>query len=261
MLPATLGRWRKEGGTCSGMKPKQLKYPFPWEERRVLLQGGILYVPDYMQDYRMFSFPDWQDVFGNSNPIHIEYCSGNGTWIAERAQENPTQNWVAVEMKFDRVRKIWSKVQNLQLSNLFIVCGEALTATRYFFSSASVDEVYINFPDPWPKKKHAKNRLLKGSFIEELWRIFHDDGRLTLVTDDVPYSEQVIAEVLEHGGFKSDYPQPYYVDVPDCYGDSYFDSLWRELGRKIRYHQFRKKEAFCLKSSTSTIKTLETMFS
>ena len=142
------------------MKPKQLKPPCSWEDRRVILDDGILFVPDYFDAYDSFTFPGWDspEVFGTQRPVHVEFCSGNGTWIAEKAQQHPDVNWVAIEIRFDRVRKIWSKKKNLGLDNLFVVCGEGLRSSHHYFPEGSVDTVYVNFPDPWPKKRHAKHR-------------------------------------------------------------------------------------------------------
>jgi len=149
------------------MKPKDLKYPFPWEDRGVIVQDRVWYVPEYYDDYERFTFPGWAhpDLFGNNNPINLEYCSGNGTWIANKAIAEPHLNWVAIEKKFARVQKIWSKISNLGLNNLLVIHGEGYNVTSCYLPDASIREIYINFPDPWPKNRHAKNRLIKGPFV------------------------------------------------------------------------------------------------
>ena len=153
------------------MKPKDLKSPFSFEERTPLLKDGVLYVPEYYDNHSAFGHLDWKVIFGNTNPVSIEFCSGNGEWIIQKAQDNPDTNWVAVELQFERVRKIYSKRHNLGINNLLIVCGEALTFARHYVADASVEQAYINFPDPWPKKRHAKHRLIKPPFPKELARI------------------------------------------------------------------------------------------
>jgi len=225
------------------MKPEDLKSPFRWEQRRVLFQDRVLYVPDYYDRYDEFSFPGWDDpaFFGNHNPVNVEYCSGNGAWVAGKAAENPAINWVAVEQQFVRARKIWSKIKNHNLNNLIVICGEAATATSHYFTSESINEVYINFPDPWPKQRHAKNRLIRPSFIQDVWRILQKGKRWTFVTDDPDYSELLLEEMGSCAGFSSCYPAPHYVTDYPGYGTSYFDQLWREKGKLIRYHQFQKQ--------------------
>jgi len=218
------------------MKPKGLKFPYQWEERRPELIDKVLFVPDYYDRHREWSFPGWKAIFGNDHPVLIEYCAGNGTWIAEKARSSPYNNWVAVEWRFERVRKIWSKMKNYNLSNLMIVCGEAQTFTREYLPSQSVFQAYVNFPDPWPKDKHAKNRLFQEPFVSELVRVVH--GNITVVTDDSTYADQITAEMLK--SWRSSFPNPYYItDWPD-YGTSYFDTLWRDKGKMIRYFQFEQ---------------------
>lgn len=222
------------------MKPEDLKSPFKWDERRLLYEDRVLYVPDYYEQFDRFEFPGWQPLFGNEGPIKVEYCSGNGAWVSNRALADPAANWIAIEKKFVRVRKIWSKIKNLNLPNLIAVCGEGRRVTSHFLPHESVDEVYINFPDPWPKKRHFKHRIIQPPFIVELCRILKVGGTVNLVTDDPDYSTWMIAVMNGHTGFKSEYPAPFYITERPDYGTSWFDELWREKGRKIHYHQFRK---------------------
>ncbi len=224
------------------MRPKHLKSPFKWADRCVTLYDRVLFVPAYCADDQAFVFPGWEHetVFGNSNPVVVEYCAGNGAWIAEKARANPHLNWVAVEIRFDRVQKIWAKIKNFTLPNLLAICGEGHFATRQYFPTGSVKDTYINFPDPWPKNRHAKHRLVQPAFLEQVHRILQPQGALILATDDPTYSGQFIEEMLGQTNFATAYPAPYYTtDWPD-YGSSFFDALWREKGREIRYHRFQK---------------------
>ena len=225
------------------MKPKNLKSPFSWDERKVLLKDKVLFVPDYYQDYQGFTFPDWADdeVFGNEKPICIEYCSGNGRWIAEKAQKMPDYNWVAIEKRFDRTRKIWSKIKNHNLDNLFVMSGMGQIITKYYISDNSVDMVFVNFPDPWPKAKHAKHRIIQENFISDIARILKPKGSITLVTDDDTYRDQIIDTLNGNSDFMSEYPDPFFKYVDENYGDSYFRDLWERLGRNINYMKFIKK--------------------
>ena len=222
------------------MKPEDLKPPFTWDERRVHYEDKILYVPEYYDKLDAFKFPGWEALFESIKPIKIEYCSGNGAWVADRAELFPDANWIAIEKDFKRVRKIWSKIQNRSISNLIAVCGEGRKVSHHFFPHTSVDEVFVNFPDPWPKKRHVKHRIIQPPFIAELYRILKESGKINLVTDDPDYSSWMIAVMQGHTGFKSLHGAPYYLNELPEYGTSWFDTLWREKGRTIRYHQFAK---------------------
>ena len=214
----------------------KLHYPYSWNERKVLLEDRVLFVPDQLENYGQFIFPGWFALFDNEHPVKVEYCSGNGMWIVEKAMAEPQINWVAVEQKFERIGKTWVKVVKRKLTNLFMVCGEGLISTQNYFPSASIAEVFINFPDPWPKRRHWKNRIVESTFLQELKRILLPQGLLNLVTDDLNYSQVMIKEALKH--FSALHPAPHYIEELPGYGSSYFEDLWRSKGKKIRYHQF-----------------------
>lgn len=223
------------------MKPQSLQRPYIFSNRRVLLEDRILYVPEYYFEYTEFILPSFIEIFGNTHPVHIEYCSGNGAWIIDKAMQNPQVNWIAVEKRFDRVQKIWSKMKNANLQNLFIICGEAQTATQYYLPAGSIRCAYINFPDPWPKGRHAKHRLIQSDFIELLSHVLQSEASITLVTDDMPYLNQIIELFQNANGFSAVFSEPYYVTITNVqYGNSYFYDLWSKLGRTIYMTNFQK---------------------
>lgn len=209
----------------------RLKYPYTWEERRPLIQGPLFFVPPLYEKYDSFIFPGWTALFPSPQPIHIEYCSGNGDWIVDRAKRFPQINWVAVERDFDRVRKIHSKGK--MLPNLSIIAGEAYTATHFYLPTESVEAIYINFPDPWPKRRHAKHRLVEPHFAQELFRIVLPKGTATLVTDDTPCAEQMRSVMVTQW-----IPDPSITG--EGYGTSWFEELWRSKGKEIHYQRFTK---------------------
>lgn len=229
------------------MRPTDLKLPYNWKTPEILIRDKVLHIPGNYENPHDFVFPGWysQEVFEQPHPIFLEYCSGNGAWIADKAFTSKQTNWVAVERQFDRVRKIWSKAKNQELSNLFIVCGEALKATQHYFASESIDHIFINFPDPWPKRRHAKNRLIQPLFVSELWRILKFEGTWSLVTDDPTYGQQALSVGLKMRGWAPCFESPYYSTDLAGYGSSYFEELWRSQGREIRHYKFKKIDENC----------------
>jgi tRNA (guanine-N7-)-methyltransferase len=216
------------------MRPKDIKYPFTWDERRPLIHEGVLFVPEYYTRHREWTMPSLSDIFGNQNPVQIEFCSGNGTWITEKAKSHPDLNWIAVEWRFERARKIWSKSKNDNLNNLLVVCGEAFTFAKEYLTAASIERAYINFPDPWPKEKHAKNRLFQKPFQEELSRLVTKE--VVTVTDDTAYASQISSVMLATPAFRlfnelSEWPD---------YGYSYFADLWKAKGKSFHYFIFER---------------------
>lgn len=226
--------------SLAAMRAKDLKSNYSFESRRPYLADHVLYVPEYYASYGEYEMPPFTEIFGNAQPVYIEYCSGNGDWIAQQALREPGKNWIAVELRFDRVRKIWAKLKNYNLSNLLIVCGEALTFTHHYVPTASVEGCYIHFPDPWPKRRHAKNRLLKPSFLDEMARILRGEGGVTFVSDDIDYVRETVTLLKNHTHFKPDLEFPHFTTRESSYGSSWFEQLWREKGKEIHYTEFAR---------------------
>lgn len=222
------------------MQPKDLKVPFTWDERMPFLQKRVFHIPRFYPNHHLFSFPEWNDaqIFGNQNPVCIEFCSGNGDWVAEKAKAHPEKNWVAVEMRFDRVKKICSKVDKQDLKNLFIVCGEAQVFAKEYLKDACVEEIYINFPDPWPKRRHGKHRLVQPTFVKDLMRILKKGKICTFVTDERLYLNEALSVFLNLA--RPVFEKPFYKTDCADYGSSWFHELWKQEGKTIYYTQFER---------------------
>lgn len=221
------------------MRPADLKPPFLGKERQAFLDKDqkILFAPERCPkgEYK----DTLKELFACFPVVRIEYCSGNGDWIVQKAKDNPNILWVAVELKFERVRKIWAKRENSKLSNLFIVYGEAFDSSHHYFEDSIFDEVYVNFPDPWPKRRHAKFRLISEPFVKELSRTLKNEGVINLVTDDFNYADQSIKEFLKQELVPL-FSNPYYSSNISDYGSSYFKSLWEEKKRSFYFSKFQK---------------------
>jgi tRNA (guanine-N7-)-methyltransferase len=222
------------------MKQKDLAYPFPKEHRTLFEHDNILVIPQWGLEFIDQEFPVWKEVL--SRTPALEFCSGNGDWILEKAAEETKVQWVAVEMRYDRIRKIWAKAKNRGIDNLYIVHGKAQDLCRYFLSDDVLSAVYVNFPDPWPKKKHHKNRLFQPEFVDELSRVLVPEGALKIVSDDLPFLLASLENLQACPRFSSELPEPYYTKL-DTYGYSYFKELWEEKGREINQLQFVKEGA------------------
>lgn len=196
----------------------------------------FLYIPKAYEQHA-----DWPMIplFDNSAPLCIEYCSGNGQWIVEKARQSPHLNWVAVEHQFLRARQTWTRGRKANLSNLYVVCGEASVFTRHYLPAHSVSEVFVNFPDPWPKRHHAKHRLIQPPFLEALSRVAYGKG--IFVTDDSPYAAQMVQVLKGSPSWEPSLEAPHYAREWPEYGTSFFEALWKQKGKSLHYIPFRRK--------------------
>jgi tRNA (guanine-N7-)-methyltransferase len=220
------------------VRPCDLRPPFSKETPNTCIHDRVWYAQD--TNNSSFQFPGWysKDLFVRPGDIQVEYCSGNGTWIAEKALQFPEKNWIAVEKRFDRARKIWSKIKNLNITNLVVVWGEAYALSTRFFPTNSISSIFVNFPDPWPKRRHAKYRIISASFFEEAHRVLIPGGELIFVTDDIPYSEFFLKTASTQHRWKQTLGDPGYGTPPPGYGDSYFSSLFQSQSLPLRFHRF-----------------------
>ena len=138
--------------------------------------------------------PDWQTLFGNLNPLKLEIGFGMGNFLIEMAAKEPGSNFIGIDFYHKGIRKIMTRIKNLQLENIRIVYGDIRNKISILFQDGELDTVYINFPDPWPKKRHTKRRLIKPEFANQLAQKLSLKGRAYLATD----SENYAMEMLEY---------------------------------------------------------------
>jgi tRNA (guanine-N7-)-methyltransferase len=130
---------------------------------------------------------DWDKIFQNNHPVQVDLGAGDGSFVIELAKRYPNQNFVAVERLLGRVRKIVKKTLFHDLSNVRVLRIESWYFLRYMCLLNSIDTIHVLFPDPWPKRKHHKNRLMQPPFIEAAARALKPKGQLRFTTDHEEY--------------------------------------------------------------------------
>ena len=124
-----------------------------------------------------------QALFGNDNPIRIEIGCGKGDFIVGTAAKEPNVNFLAVEKVSDVLVIAAEKVRDSGLSNVRVCCVDAKELSE-IFPSYSIDRIYLNFSDPWPKARHEKRRLTYRTFLEIYKQILKEDGAIYFKTDN-----------------------------------------------------------------------------
>ncbi|HEU0009250.1 MAG TPA: tRNA (guanosine(46)-N7)-methyltransferase TrmB [Verrucomicrobiae bacterium] len=131
-------------------------------------------------------------MFAASQPLEVELGSGDGSFLAQWAAAHPEHNFIGVERLLGRLRKLNRKGLRLGLKNLRLMRIEAGYFVEYLLPPGAVAALHVYFPDPWPKRKHRKHRLVNEAFVRAAARALAPDGRVWLRTDDADYHAQMI---------------------------------------------------------------------
>ncbi len=145
---------------------------------------------------------DLPHIFPKPQPVEIELGAGDGGFLIEYARRHPERNFLGVERLLGRLRKIDKKAQRAGLTNVLALRLEASYLVRYLLPPNSVAAFHIYFPDPWPKKKHQKRRLVKPEFAQWAYRALEPGGFVYLRTDSESYFEQMRESFGGHPGFQ-----------------------------------------------------------
>ncbi len=139
---------------------------------------------------------NWKSLFNNDNPIYIEIGMGKGDFIIGNALNNPNINYIGIE-KYDSVMaRAIEKIKD-DIPNLRLVRMDAKDIENVFYKE--VDRVYLNFSDPWPKKRHAERRLTSNTFLKKYDSIFRNNMEIQMKTDNISLFEFSLVSLSNYG--------------------------------------------------------------
>jgi tRNA (guanine-N7-)-methyltransferase len=177
---------------------------------------------------------DLGEVFGNDRPVVLEIGSGKGRFLISSAIEQPDVNFIGIEKSLHYHRVINERVQKRHLTNVRLINHDAFLVVRDMLADASLREIHIYFPDPWPRKREQKRRIIRAEVLEQFRRVLVDGGSGIYVTDHREYFE-VAAPLLETA-FRSERRIPQPEDLPR----TNYEAKYREEGRPIYEVRFWK---------------------
>ena len=141
------------------------------------------------------------ELFVHPQPLEVELGSGDGSFILQYATHKPERNFLGVERLLGRLRKINRKGLRAGLNNLRLLRIEARYFLEYLLPDESVCALHVYFPDPWPKRKHLRHRLINPRFTELARRVLAPGGAVFLRTDDADYFGQMTAVFADNPSF------------------------------------------------------------
>lgn len=138
---------------------------------------------------------EWKKLAGERE-IYAEIGCGKGRFILETARRNPDKFFIGFEKIADVIVLAMEKIKEAELANVVFVCGDAEKLPE-IFEESELDGIYLNFSDPWPKKRHAKRRLTYVSFLEKYKSVIKNGGKIFFKTDNRPLFDFSLEQFAE----------------------------------------------------------------
>ncbi len=175
----------------------------------------------------------WENLFGNSNPIHIEIGMGKGNFMIGMAKNHPEINYIGIEMYDSVLVKATEKMEGTEerLHNLKFILLDANHIDEVF--EKEISRIYLNFSDPWPKKKHGKRRLTSSAFLEKYDKIFLGDKEIFLKTDNNDLFEYSMETLKEHGYLLKSISRDLHSEGNDDNIMTEYEAKFHQMGVKI----------------------------
>jgi tRNA (guanine-N7-)-methyltransferase len=185
----------------------------------------------------------WGQIFGVLRPLRLEIGVGNSPFLIDVARREPDFNYLGFEYSPDRVRKFLRKVAAAELTCIRILRRNASLVLPSWFEPGTVDHIFINHPDPWPKRRHAKRRFVVPENARLMASLLRPGGGISLRTDHAAYAKQML-EVLDAvpelenlagrgvpaAGPLCPIPTPYQLKVEAAGVRIHFLEYWKKMG-------------------------------
>lgn len=175
---------------------------------------------------------NWQEVFQNKNPIYLEIGMGKGDFICGLASKNPHINFIGIERAETVAAIALKKINNLQLTNVKIMNEDAINLEN-IFQKGEISQIYLNFSDPWPKKRTTKKRLTYSTFLNIYKNILAKNGKVILKTDNRNLFEYSLTSFQENGWELDNIDFDYPLTDSDFDVPTEYERRFRELNNPI----------------------------
>ncbi len=208
---------------------RSLKYEIPGVDHRVHL--------DEVTD------KGWSGIFGTTSSGEkakrvLEIGFGRGEFLLAMATEAPDVEFVGIEVSYKRTLKMARKVARAGLSNLKIIEARAEQAVQILFEPQSLSAIWVNFSDPWPKRRHGHRRVIQEGFVGDAAVALAPGGHLYVATDDVPYAHQMNEVFVAEPRLENAYaPWPFLSEVPGRMQTG-SEEQWRAVGRPMHFFSY-----------------------
>lgn len=198
-----------------------------------------------MNWYKVEQLPwpaDWAALFGRRAPLVVEIGFGNGLFLVDLARRLPDANVLGLEISIPSIRSAARKVARMDLTNVRLMQADANSALHVLCEPESIERVYINFPDPWPKKNHAGRRLIDDAFLCLLASRMRSGGHLDIATDHDEYAAQITG-CLQRSPHFAARTGAVFTLVDEGRVQTKYEQVALTEGRTPRYYLWRRSDA------------------
>lgn len=177
---------------------------------------------------------DLPTLFGRRAPLTVEIGFGNGDTLLALAQASPGENFLGIEVHRPGVGNLLHELERLQLTNVRVMCGDAVEILRHALPAGSVQRFMLLFPDPWHKLRHHKRRIVQAAFIELLATRLVAGGQLHMATDWEDYARHMLAVMQDCTAFRNCAGPGQFVARPNYRPVTRFERRGQRLGHTVR---------------------------
>jgi tRNA (guanine-N7-)-methyltransferase len=185
-------------------------------------------------------WPDWQTQFGNDFPLKLEVGFGMGSFLIEMSAQEPKSNFIGMDFYHKGIRKLMTRLKKLQLENIRMAYGDVRSKIPLLFKDGELQTVYINFPDPWPKKRHIKRRLIKPDFVKLIAQKMTFEGQIHLATDSEPYAIEILEYFNSEPLFQNQDPESGFLNSRVDFPKTKYEKNFINAGHKIYYLEYSR---------------------
>lgn len=176
------------------------------------------------------------ELFPENRPLEIDLGCGDGSFLLGMAAEYPDRNFLGVERLLGRVRKVGKRVSRAGLTNAKVLRLESRYTIEWLFPAGSVSRLHLLCPDPWPKAKHHRKRLVQQDFLEALWKVLEPGGEFLFMTDHPEYFEWATEQVTRFGKLE----RLEWTEDTFFYPKTDFQIQWEAEGKSMHRLRGRK---------------------
>ncbi len=196
--------------------------------------------PIFISEAQLRNAGGFASLFGNNNPLALEIGCGIGDFIVQIAARHPEKNFIAIDIFNQGCRQTCSRIERSGLTNILMMRIEARYLMYQYLREKSLQAIYINCPDPWPKKRQRKRRLLNQDFINLSLYCLEDHGELNFCTDFTDYGESA-AELLSRDNRLNNLATTPYTHDLENYPISKYMQRFLDLDQPIFLCRYKKK--------------------